>query len=57
MIVHTLGMVGWLLHKQIFVYLDEDFAINWIFSKFRSLLFIGKNCIGVTERGNLKKYL
>ena len=45
-----------LWHKQIFVYIDEDFAINWIRPKFQSLLLAGIIRIGVTERGILKKY-
>ena len=44
-----------LLHKQIFGYLDEDFAINLIHLKFLSLLLTGKIRIGVTERGISKK--
>ena len=42
--------------KQIFVYIDEDFAINWIRPKFLSLLMTGIIRIGVTERGSFKKY-
>ena len=45
-----------LWRKQIFVYIDEDFAINCIRPKFLSLLLTGKICIGVTERGSFKKY-
>ena len=45
-----------LWRKQIFVYIDEDFAINWICLKFLSLLLTGKIRIGVTERGSFKKY-
>ena len=45
-----------LWRKQIVVYIDEDFAINWIRSKFLSLLLTGKIHIGVTERGSFKKY-
>ena len=45
-----------LWHKQIFVYIDEDFAKNWIRPKFQSLLLTGKIRIGVTERGRFKKY-
>ena len=41
--------------KQIFVYIDEDFAINSIRPKFLSLLLTGKIRIGVTERGSFKK--
>ena len=44
-----------LWRKQSFVYIDEDFAINWIRPKFLSLLSTGKICIGVTERGSFKK--
>ena len=43
-----------LWHKQIFVYKDEDFAINWIRPKFLSLLLTGIIRIGVTERGSFK---
>ena len=42
--------------KQIFVYLDEDFAIHWFRPKFLSLLMTGIIRIGVTERGSFKKY-
>ena len=42
--------------KQIFVYIDEDFAINLIRPKFLSLLLTGKIRIGVTEWGSLKKF-
>ena len=45
-----------LWRKQIFVYIDEDFAINLIHPKFLSLLLTGKILIGVTERGSFKKY-
>ena len=45
-----------LWRKQIFVYIDEDFAINWIRSKFLSLLMTGIIRIGVTERGSFQKY-
>ena len=45
-----------LWRKQNFVYIDEDFATNWIRPKFLSLLLTGKIRIGVTERGSLKKY-
>ena len=44
-----------LWRKQIFVYIDEDFAINGLRSKFLSLLLTGINRIGVTERGSFKK--
>ena len=44
-----------LWRKQIFVYIDENFAINWIYPKFLSLLATDKICIGGTERGSLKK--
>ena len=40
-----------LWRKQIFVYIDEDFAINEIRPKFLSLLSTGITRIGVTERG------
>ena len=42
--------------KQIFVFIDEDFAINWIRTKFLSLLMTGIIRVGVTERGSYKKY-
>ena len=42
--------------KQILVYIDEDFAINWIPPKFLRLLMTGIIRIGVTERGSFKKY-
>ena len=41
--------------KQIFVYIDEDFAINCIRPKFQSILMPGIIRIGVTERGSFKK--
>ena len=45
-----------LWRKQIFVYIDEDFAIKWIRPKFLSLLMTGIIRIGMTERGSFKKY-
>ena len=39
--------------KQTFVYIDEDFAINWIRPKFLSLLLTDKIRTGVKERGSL----
>ena len=51
-----LQKVSCLWRKQIFVYIDEDFAINEILSKFLSLLLTGITHIGVTERGSFKKY-
>ena len=42
-------------HKQMFVYIDGEFAINGIQPKFRSLLFTGKFRRGVTERERLKR--
>ena len=45
-----------LWRKQIFVYIDEDFAINVIRPKFRSLLLTGITRIGVTKRGSFKNY-
>ena len=45
-----------LWRKQIFVYIDEDFEMNWIRPKFRSLLMTAIIRIGVTERGSFKKY-
>ena len=42
--------------KQIFVFIDEDFAINRIRLKFLSLIMTGIIRIGVTERGSFKKY-
>ena len=44
-----------LWRRQIFVYIDEDFAINCIRPKCLSLLLTGKIRIGVTERGSFKK--
>ena len=38
-----------LWRKQIFVYIDEEFAINGIQAKFLSLLLTGKFRRGVTE--------
>ena len=43
-----------LWRKQIFVYIDGDFAINWIRPKFLSLLMTGIIRIGVAERGSFK---
>ena len=45
-----------LWRKEIFVYIDEDFAINSVRSKFLSLLMTGIFRIGVTERGSFRKY-
>ena len=45
-----------LWRKQIFVYIDEDFAINGSRPKFLSTLVTGIIPIGVTERGSFKKY-
>ena len=45
-----------LWRKQIYVYKDGDFAINWICPKFLSLLLTVKIRIGVAEKGSLKKY-
>ena len=44
-----------LWHKELFVYIDEDFAINLIRPKFLSLLMTGIIRIGVTQRGGFKK--
>ena len=44
-----------LWRKQIFVYIDEDFAIYCIGPKFRSILLTGIIRIGVTERGKFKQ--
>ena len=44
-----------LCRTQIFVYIDEDFAINGIRPKFLSLLLTGITHIGITERGSFKK--
>ena len=38
--------------KQISVYIDEEFAINWIRPKFLSLLLTGIIRIGMTESGS-----
>ena len=51
-----LQKVSCLWREQIFVYIDEDFAINGIRRKFLSFLLTGITRIGVTERGSLKKY-
>ena len=51
-----LQKVLYLWRKQIFVYIDEDFAINWIHPKVLSLWMTGIIRIGVTERGSFKKY-
>ena len=45
-----------LWRKQIFVYIDEDFAINCIRPKFLSILMTVIIRIGVTERSSFKKY-
>ena len=45
-----------LWRKQIFVFIDGDFAINRIRPNFLSLLMTGIIRIGVTERGSFKKY-
>ena len=44
-----------LWRKQIFVYIDEDFAKNRIRPQFLSLLLTGITRIGMTERGSFKK--
>ena len=44
-----------LWHIQIFVYIDEEFAINGIQPKFLSLLLTGKFRRGVIERLRLKR--
>ena len=44
-----------LWHKQMFVYIDEESAINGIQPKFLSLLLKGKFCRGVAERVRLKR--
>ena len=38
------------------MYIDDDFAINWIRPKFLSLLMTGIIRIGVTERGSFIIY-
>ena len=43
-----------LWHNLIFVYIDEDFAINWIQPNFLSLLLTGKYRRGVAKRVRLK---
>ena len=45
-----------LWRKQIFVYIDEDFAKIEFVPNFLSLLMTGIIRIGVTERGSFKKY-
>ena len=45
-----------LWRKQIFMYIDEDFAMNLIRPKFLSLLMTGIIRIGVIERGSFKIY-
>ena len=50
-----LKKVRLLWRKQIFVYIDEEFAINGIQPKFVSLLLTGKFRRGVTERVRLKR--
>ena len=45
-----------LWHKEIFVYIDEDFAINWICPKFLSIMMTGKIRKGMTESGSFKNY-
>ena len=47
-----LQKVWGLWNEQIFVYIDEDFAIN-----SKSLLLTGKICTGVTERISLKNII
>ena len=39
-----------------FLYIDEDFAINSFRLKFLNRLMTGIIRIGVTERGNFRKY-
>ena len=50
--LHQKVLCSW--RKQIFVYIDEDFAMNWICPKFLSLLMIGIICIGMTERDSFR---
>ena len=45
-----------LVVQTVFVYIAEDFAINYIRPKFLSLLLTVKIRIGVAEKGSLKKY-
>ena len=45
-----------LWRKQIFVYIDEDFALNETRPKFLSLLLTGIIRIGVSERGSFKTF-
>ena len=54
--LQLLQMVLCLWRKQIFVYVDQDFAINCIRPKFLILLMTDIFRIGVTERGSFKKY-
>ena len=44
-----------LWRKQIFVHIDEEFAINGIQPKLPCLLLTGKSHRGVTERVRLKR--
>ena len=44
-----------LWRKRIFVYIDEEFAINRVQPKFLSILLTGKFRRGVTERVPLKR--
>ena len=44
-----------LWRNQIFVYIDEEFALYGIQPKFLSLLLTGKFRRGVTERVHLKR--
>ena len=44
-------------HKQIFVWIDEDFAINLSLPKLLSLLLTGKICIGVDRKWYSQKVI
>ena len=50
-----LEMVGSLWFKQILVYIDEDFTINWTQSNYLSPVLTGKFCRGVAEKVHLKR--
>ena len=51
-----LQKVWYLWRKEIFMYIDDNFAKNLIHPKFQSILLTDKIYIGVKERRSLKKY-